>query len=110
MAAGLTRLTQPGALPNSPVLPRAQMAELVDAPASGAGARKGVEVRVLFWAPTSPEPCEPARRLRTRHRQGAAARRLPAAGDADPSSSAPRAASAGARPDAAPEPWFATSW
>ena len=30
---------------------RAQMAELVDAPASGAGARKGVEVRVLFWAP-----------------------------------------------------------
>ncbi len=29
----------------------AQMAELVDAPASGAGARKGVEVRVLFWAP-----------------------------------------------------------
>ena len=32
---------------------RAQMAELVDAPASGAGARKGVEVRVLFWAPFS---------------------------------------------------------
>jgi len=29
----------------------AQMAELVDAPASGAGSRKGVEVRVLFWAP-----------------------------------------------------------
>jgi hypothetical protein len=29
----------------------AQMAELVDAPASGAGTRKGVEVRVLFWAP-----------------------------------------------------------
>jgi hypothetical protein len=27
------------------------MAELVDAPASGAGARKGVEVRVLFRAP-----------------------------------------------------------
>jgi hypothetical protein len=27
------------------------MAELVDAPASGAGTRKGVEVRVLFWAP-----------------------------------------------------------
>jgi hypothetical protein len=25
---------------------------LVDAPASGAGARKGVEVRVLFWAPS----------------------------------------------------------
>src|SRR4051812_48158156 len=34
-------------------LPRAQMAELVDAPASGAGARKGVEVRVLFWAPAT---------------------------------------------------------
>ena len=34
-------------------VPRAQMAELVDAPASGAGARKGVEVRVLFWAPFS---------------------------------------------------------
>src|SRR5437868_10507223 len=31
--------------------PRAQVAELVDAPASGAGARKGVEVRVLSWAP-----------------------------------------------------------
>ncbi len=29
----------------------ARMAELVDAPASGAGTRKGVEVRVLFWAP-----------------------------------------------------------
>ncbi len=29
------------------------MAELVDAPASGAGTRKGVEVRVLFWAPKS---------------------------------------------------------
>jgi hypothetical protein len=29
------------------------MAELVDAPASGAGTRKGVEVRVLFWAPNS---------------------------------------------------------
>ena len=30
---------------------RAQMAELVDALASGASSRKGVEVRVLFWAP-----------------------------------------------------------
>ena len=29
----------------------AQMAELVDALASGASSRKGVEVRVLFWAP-----------------------------------------------------------
>jgi hypothetical protein len=28
---------------------RARMAELVDAPASGAGARKGVEVRAIFW-------------------------------------------------------------
>ena len=27
------------------------MAKLVDAPASGAGDRKIVEVRVLFWAP-----------------------------------------------------------
>ena len=33
---------------------RAQMAELVDAPSSGGGARKGVEVRVLFWAPFFP--------------------------------------------------------
>jgi hypothetical protein len=31
----------------------AQMAELVDAPASGAGGRKAVEVRVLFWAPVN---------------------------------------------------------
>ena len=30
---------------------RARMAELVDAPASGAGAGNGVEVRVLFRAP-----------------------------------------------------------
>ena len=29
----------------------AQVAELVDAPASGAGYRKVVEVQVLFWAP-----------------------------------------------------------
>ena len=29
------------------------MAELVDAPASGAGIRKDVEVRVLFWAPVN---------------------------------------------------------
>jgi hypothetical protein len=29
----------------------AQMAELVDALASGASIRKDVEVRVLFWAP-----------------------------------------------------------
>ena len=32
---------------------RARMAELVDAPASGAGAGNGVEVRVLFRAPFS---------------------------------------------------------
>ncbi len=30
----------------------AQVAELVDALASGASARKGVEVRVLSWAPS----------------------------------------------------------
>ena len=29
------------------------MAKLVDAPASGAGDRKVVEVRVLFWAPNT---------------------------------------------------------
>ena len=32
----------------------AQMAELVDAPASGAGVCMDVEVRVLFWAPKYP--------------------------------------------------------
>jgi hypothetical protein len=37
------------------------MAELVDAPASGAGARKGVEVRVLFWAPFSSDILFPDR-------------------------------------------------
>lgn len=36
-------------MPASPT--RAQMAELVDALASGASVRKDVEVRVLFWAP-----------------------------------------------------------
>src|SRR5690606_35560814 len=44
-----SRLTAEG-LPRTS-LSVAQMAELVDAPASGAGTRKGVEVRVLFWAP-----------------------------------------------------------
>ena len=34
------------------------MAELVDAPASGAGDRKVVEVRVLFWAPLPPSGAE----------------------------------------------------
>ena len=33
---------------------RAQMAELVDALASGASVRMDVEVRVLFWAPFIP--------------------------------------------------------
>ena len=32
-------------------LTQAQMAELVDALGSGPNARKGVEVRVFFWAP-----------------------------------------------------------
>ncbi len=35
-------------------LPKAQMAELVDALASGASDRKVVEVQVLFWAPAYP--------------------------------------------------------
>jgi hypothetical protein len=43
-------LLTPGGCPRTS-LSVAQMAELVDAPASGAGTRKGVEVRVLFWAP-----------------------------------------------------------
>lgn len=36
------------------------MAKLVDAPASGAGGREAVEVRVLFWAPEfrRPDDCE----------------------------------------------------
>ena len=46
-----TELTVRRPTANRAVLPRAQMAELVDAPASGAGDRKVVEVRVLFWAP-----------------------------------------------------------
>lgn len=37
----------------------AQVAELVDAPASGAGACKGVEVRVLSWAPLFFEDYQP---------------------------------------------------
>ncbi len=48
---GQRRLTPATTPARGALLPRAQMAELVDAPASGAGARKGVEVRVLFWAP-----------------------------------------------------------
>jgi hypothetical protein len=53
-AVSTARTTPPANfLAHSRRLPRAQMAELVDAPASGAGARKGVEVRVLFWAPVN---------------------------------------------------------
>ena len=48
--------------PTSKTKHRAQVAELVDAPASGAGARKGVEVRVLSWAPSS-DPHGPAVRF-----------------------------------------------
>lgn len=40
-------------MPASPT--RAQMAELVDALASGASVRMDVEVRVLFWAPFFPQ-------------------------------------------------------
>jgi hypothetical protein len=35
------------------LLPRAQVAKLVDALVSGTRARKGVKVRVLSWAPFS---------------------------------------------------------
>ena len=34
------------------LLPRAQVAKLVDALVSGTRARKGVKVRVLSWAPS----------------------------------------------------------
>lgn len=46
-----SRLTPRTPPPSCRRLPRARMAELVDAPASGAGDRKVVEVRVLFRAP-----------------------------------------------------------
>ena len=49
----MTMLTQslpPDTQPPVPTL-RAQVAELVDALASGASVRKDVEVRVLSWAP-----------------------------------------------------------
>ena len=49
------------------------MAELVDAPASGAGVRMDVEVRVLFWAP-SPGVSRPYLQIESR-------RRLPGARD-----------------------------
>ena len=51
IGALLPGVAHPGAVP------RAQMAELVDAPSSGGGARKGVEVRVLFWAPLFQQIC-----------------------------------------------------
>ena len=44
-------LTASAATLKRPFTTRAQMAELVDALASGASDRKVVEVRVLFWAP-----------------------------------------------------------
>src|SRR5690606_31371323 len=46
-----SQLTAHAAPSKGRALPRAQVAELVDAPSSGGGARKGVEVRVLSWAP-----------------------------------------------------------
>ena len=42
---------RPGLAATYPVAQRAQVAELVDALASGASDRKVVEVRVLSWAP-----------------------------------------------------------
>ena len=39
------------AIDNGNVEDAAQMVKLVDTPASGAGDRKVVEVRVFFWAP-----------------------------------------------------------
>tara|TARA_R110000822_G_scaffold100468_8_gene226177 strand:+ start:567 stop:773 length:207 start_codon:yes stop_codon:yes gene_type:complete len=39
------------AIDNGNVEDTAQMVKLVDTPASGAGGRKAVEVRVFFWAP-----------------------------------------------------------
>ena len=40
----------------------AQMAKLVDAPASGAGGGNTVEVRVFFWAPKIDEACDASHR------------------------------------------------
>ena len=39
------------AIDDGNVADTAQMVKLVDTPASGAGGRKAVEVRVFFWAP-----------------------------------------------------------
>lgn len=39
------------AIDDGDVSDTAQMVKLVDTPASGAGGRKAVEVRVFFWAP-----------------------------------------------------------
>ena len=44
---GQTYISHPDIIRSSP----AQVVKLVDTPASGAGARKGVEVQVLSWAP-----------------------------------------------------------
>ena len=44
-------LTAPPSIDISRHTHRAQVAELVDALASGASSRKGVEVRVFSWAP-----------------------------------------------------------
>ena len=40
-----------------PGCPCAQVVKLVDTLASGASARKGVEVQVLFWAPSIKHSC-----------------------------------------------------
>ena len=47
------RLTPPACKRKPRLTNRAQMAELVDALASGASVRMDVEVRVLFWAPST---------------------------------------------------------
>ena len=41
-----------------PGCPCAQVVKLVDTLASGASARKGVEVQVLFWAPSIQCQCQ----------------------------------------------------
>jgi hypothetical protein len=46
------------AIDDGNVADAAQMVKLVDTPASGAGDRKVVEVRVFFWAPIqNPRSC-----------------------------------------------------
>src|SRR5713226_1989446 len=73
-AAALTILPSAGKI----ILPRlaapyAQVAELADALDSGSSARKGVEVRVLSWAPWIPWPrncCADKRRGRLSKSRG----------------------------------------